>query len=235
MFFGYTRVSTAEQGEDSRSSLQQQDMKIRGIAAANGVADVQIFSDVGVSGTIPLADRPDAGNMLALLKSGDVIVAAKLDRLFRSTEDALGTVRSLHERGIGVILCDISTEPVATSGVGKMFFSILASVAEFERWRIAERMADGRKGKQKRGGHIGGLAPYGFKAQGEGRDAVLVPVPEEQRVAKLITDLSANSRPLRSVCAELTRRGIATRVGTPFKPEQIRRIRDRHVTDVAAE
>ena len=234
MFYGYIRVSTIEQGEEGRSSLQQQAMKIRGIAAANGFNDIQVFSDIGVSGSIALADRPESGKMLSLLKSGDMVIAAKLDRLFRSTEDSLSTVRSLHERGIGVILCDISTEPIASSGVGKMFFSILASISEFERWRIAERMADGRRAKRNGGGHIGGIAPYGYRAEGSGRDAVLVPVEDEQKVVRLIVRLR-DGRPLRSVGAELERRGIRTRVGTPFMANQIDRICKRHVMLEAAE
>ena len=234
MFYGYRRVSTVEQGEEGRSSLDQQMMKICGIAAANGCPEPQVFTDIGVSGTVALADRPEAGKLLDLLQSGDVIVASKLDRIFRSTEDALITVKDFHERSVGVILCDISTEPIATSGVGKMFFSILASVAEFERWRIAERMADGRKGKKGKGGHIGGLAPYGFSVVGEGREAVLVPVPSEQATAKLMVQLRS-TRTLRGVCTELTRRGIMTRVGTPFGAEQVDRVVRRYVEPVAAE
>jgi hypothetical protein len=97
--------------------------------------------------------------MLARLSPGDVIIAAKLDRLFRSARDALATVDRLKERGVSIVLADMGAEPVTENGVSKLFFSILASVAEFERWRIAERMQEGRVGKRTRGGHVAVIRP----------------------------------------------------------------------------
>ncbi len=147
--------------------MREQERKIRGFAAMQmDEPEVSIFSDPGISGSIPLDERPSGIRMLAALKVGDTIVAAKLDRLFRSATDALQSVEAFHKQGIHVVLLDVSAEPIASSGVGKLFFTILASVAEFERWRIAERMNDGRKAKLAKGGYAGGHAPYGWRAVG---------------------------------------------------------------------
>jgi len=59
-------------------------------------------------------------------------------------------------------------------------------VAEFERSRIKERVADGRQGKAAKGGHIGGTAPFGYRVEGTGKAAVLVPVPAEQEALETI-------------------------------------------------
>lgn len=224
--FGYARVSSVDQASPEKTSLQEQERKIRGYAAMRmDDPEVRIFSDPGVSGSIPLDERPDGIKMLAALKEGDCICASKLDRLFRSATDALQSVEDLHKRGIEVVLLDVSAEPIASSGVGKLFFSILASVAEFERWRIAERMADGRHGKKTKGGFIGGHAPYGKKIIGKGAHAVLVENEREQKVIQFVAQQrSEGGRSLNQIITELDRRGIANRQGRRFMPEQIRRI-----------
>jgi DNA invertase Pin-like site-specific DNA recombinase len=90
-----------------------------------------------------------------------------------------------------LILVDCSTEPVTDNGAGKLFFSILASVAEFEKSRIADRMREGRQGKAARGGHIGGQAPYGYRVEGKGRGATLVPVEAEKAIVQAVRELRA--------------------------------------------
>ena len=50
----------------------------------HGLSDVQAFVERGVSGSVPLTDRPQGKALLATVKSGDVIITAKLDRTFRS-------------------------------------------------------------------------------------------------------------------------------------------------------
>jgi len=91
-----------------------------------------------------------------------VIVASKLDRMFRSARDALNQAEDLHKQGVDIVLMDVSTDPVMSSACGKLFFSMLASFAEFERMRIRERIAEGKTGKRACGGHAGGEAPCGW-------------------------------------------------------------------------
>jgi hypothetical protein len=66
----------------------------------------------------------------------------------------LVTAEAWHKRGISLILVDSGVDPVSDNGTGTLFLSILASVAEFERQRIADRVREGRTGKRQRGGHI---------------------------------------------------------------------------------
>ena len=126
------------------------------------VDDPPIWCDVGVSGSVPLTRRGAGRAMLSEIEPGDTIVSAKLDRLFRSASDALTQAEELHRRGIDIVLLDTGTEPVMSSASGKLFFSMLAAFAEFERARIRERISDGKRGKMARGGHAGGEPPYGF-------------------------------------------------------------------------
>ena len=175
MIFVYSRVSSLEQAADGNASIPEQVRKGKALAAMRGVSnkDVILFTDKGVSGSTPLSCRPQGKEMLEAAQPGDTICASKMDRLFRSAIDALATAEDLKKRGVDLVLLDIGSDPVTGNGVGKMFFGIMACVAEFERARINERTEEGRRGKRARRGFMGGGVPIGFKVQGKGRDAHL--------------------------------------------------------------
>ena len=182
--------------------------------------------DAGVSGSIPLSERPAGGQMLADAKPGDCIVAVKLDRLFRSAIDALRTAEELRGRGIDLILVDMGTEPVTGNGAAKLFFGMLSMFAEFERERITERTLSGRRVKRDAGGHLGGSPPYGWAVDGEGRQATLVPVDAEQQAIVTLRKLWREHTPA-SACREALRLGLKDRAGSPFRINQLQRICER--------
>lgn len=224
MILSYTRVSTAEQASDGASSLDEQQRKNRAIAQLRGVDQFSFsnYEDAGVSGSIPLAQRPQGMQLLKAAQPGDIIVAAKLDRLFRSARDALNTVETLRQSKIDVIVVDISTDPLAARGTGKFFLTMLAACAEFERDRIHERITDGKTAKAARGGHLGGRAPYGLKIEGSGRTAHLVKNEDEQEVIETIRSLRQHG-PSR-IRRALHHKGLTTRSGKPFQEVQVQRI-----------
>lgn len=222
--YGYVRVSTVEQAEEGRSSLSDQERRVRGCAMMRGGEIAEIFRDAGVSGSIPLLRRPAGGEMASRLVSGDIVIAAKMDRLFRSALDAIGTAEDFARRGIGLVLADVGPDPVTENGSSKLFFSMLAAFAEFERGRIAERMNDGRKGKAARGGHVGGDAPYGYRKVGLGRDSVLVPEAAEQEVIRRVRVLRRNGLSYRDIAEDLGALEKRSRTGGAFLPMQIKRM-----------
>ena len=61
-----------------------------------------IFSEPGISGSVPFAASEQGAALLATARKGDVIVCLKLDRAFRDSPDALGTLEALQKRGIGL-------------------------------------------------------------------------------------------------------------------------------------
>ena len=225
MIFGYVRVSSMEQAAEGTTSLEEQERKCQAIAQLRGADSFNFtcFKDAGVSGTLPLSHRPAGSEMLETATTGDTIVASKMDRLFRSASDALTTAEHLKARGIDLILADMSVEPVTANGAAKMFFGMLALVAEFERGRIAERMEDGRRGKRQRGGHLGGEPPYGFRKEGEGRQAKLVPDEREQEIVREVVTLSRRFAPA-SVVKLLATKNMLGRQDRPLGFMQIKRI-----------
>lgn len=223
MLLGYTRVSTTEQAADDRSSLMEQERRVRGISMMHGEDNPVIYSDPGVSGSMPLRDRPAGARLMAEMRKGDIVVAAKLDRMFRSCSDALTTIDDFQKAGVGVILADISTDPVTESGVGRFFFTIMAAAAEFERKRIVERITEGKRAKKARGGRAGGAVPYGYRCIGKGRDAILVPLASEQAVIARARILRANHT-LAETCSILADEGMFARNGKQFVDMQVARM-----------
>ena len=61
----------------------------------------------GVSGSVPVAERPKGGALFAALRKGDIVIAPKLDRLFRSALDALTVVEDMRQRGVSLCLLDL--------------------------------------------------------------------------------------------------------------------------------
>src|SRR5215472_16451337 len=96
--FGYSRVSTAEQADEG-VSLAAQQQQIAGYSMMKGWTIAEHFIERGVSGSLPLADRPEVNRMLATVGKGDIIVVAKLDRAFRSAADALTVLEELKDQG----------------------------------------------------------------------------------------------------------------------------------------
>jgi DNA invertase Pin-like site-specific DNA recombinase len=115
-----------------------------------GVTEDRIYLDHGLTGTN--RKRPGLDQALAAVRSGDTLVVPKLDRLARSVPDARAIGDDLAGRGIKLSLGGQIYDP--NDPMGKMFFNILATFAEFEvdllRMRTREGMAVARaKGRLK--------------------------------------------------------------------------------------
>jgi hypothetical protein len=76
--YGYARVSTDRQA-DSGISLDEQERKIEARCNENDWRLEHVYVDAGVSGSTPLARRPEGGKLLAVLLPGDIVIAAKMD------------------------------------------------------------------------------------------------------------------------------------------------------------
>jgi DNA invertase Pin-like site-specific DNA recombinase len=105
-----------------------------------------------VSTSKAAADRPGLAAVLDYLRPGDTLVVWKLDRLGRSTKEILTIADDLYERGISLrILTGLLSGNYTPAGEGKLFFTILAAFAEFERHLNHERTMAGLEAARAQG------------------------------------------------------------------------------------
>lgn len=138
---GYARVSTRDQHPESQ------------IDVLNAAGCDRVFVDKA-SGT--LARRPELDKVLEYLRSGDSLVITKLDRLGRSVRNLIDLALDLDRRGVSLKVLHQGID-TSTPG-GRLFFHIVASIAEFERDLISERTKDGLDAARARG-RKGGRRP----------------------------------------------------------------------------
>ena len=133
----------------ARCSTDKQDLSAQRQALLElGVAEDRIYTDHGLTGTNRA--RPGLDQALAAVREGDTLVVPKLDRLARSVPDARAIAEQLEAKDVKLALGASIYDPA--DPMGKMFFNILATFAEFEsdliRMRTREGMAIARaKGK----------------------------------------------------------------------------------------
>lgn len=191
--YGYTRVSTGKQAQLGQS-LEVQQRIIQGYAMMQGLELTQLYVETGISGSIPIGDRPQGKALLAALQPGDVIITPKLDRMFRSAIDALSVLADLKKRGISLHMIDLGGD-VTGNGISKLVFTILSAVAEAERERIQERVVTTKADQRERGCYLGGHVPFGFEVV----DGQLVPNPEQQAIIRRILEAHAHGWTLRRI------------------------------------
>jgi DNA invertase Pin-like site-specific DNA recombinase len=105
-----------------------------------GVLPDHIYSDV-VSGTKQAKTRPGMKQLLEFARTADTVVVGRIDRLGRSLLDVLATVADLREQGIQVQSISDGIDPSTTSG--RLMLNMLATLAEYERELIVERVNAG--------------------------------------------------------------------------------------------
>lgn len=138
---GYSRVSTLDQDLSSQEDALKR-------------ASVDKIFVEHLSGT--RSSRPEWDRARESLRAGDTLVVTRLDRLGRSTKDLLEISQWLEERGVEL---QVIEQPIDTrTPEGRMFFTILAAFAQFERDLIVARTKDGLAAARARG-RAGGRRP----------------------------------------------------------------------------
>jgi DNA invertase Pin-like site-specific DNA recombinase len=170
---GYGRISTADQN----TSSQEDALKNAGVD--------QIFIDT-FTGT--KSSRPQLDRMKEQLRSGDTILITRLDRLGRSTKDLLNLVSELDDLGVNLQVLEQNINTATPDG--KLFFTLIAAFAEFEREIMRSRTIDG-------------LAAARARGRKGGRKSVMTPAKiqtartlyEQGKQIKEIADVLGVSRP----------------------------------------
>ena len=139
---GYTRVSTVNQ--DAQLQLDA--------LVDSGVQKRDVFADV-TSGSRTAIERPGMKRLLDYAESGDTVVVWRIDRLGRSLIDVLNTVNLLRDKGVKIQSLSDGIDPETTSG--RLMLGMLATLAEYERELITERVNAGIAAARQNGTRFG--------------------------------------------------------------------------------
>lgn len=191
----YCRVSSEAQQE--RQTIETQVEFARKYCDLNNIEITEIYRDDGVTGTLPLQERPAGAQLLADAQAGhfQLVLIFKLDRLGRSTRVILNAVHDLDNLGAKV---KSMTEPFDTSDAsGRFLLTVLAGVADLERSNILQRMDMGATRAAREGKWLGGIVPYGYIKGDDGFLAVNnEPIPgfdmSEPDVVRTVFDMCVN-------------------------------------------
>lgn len=132
--YTYSRRSVVEKDEHA-SLVAQREITTRPIplilARHPKMVQGQHFEDAGVSAyTVNLHERPAGAELCSILKPGDIVVVARLDRAWRRMSDMVQTIMDWDARGIGIHFCDTGID--TQSPTGRFFIQMMASFAELE-------------------------------------------------------------------------------------------------------
>lgn len=139
MKIGYARVSTQDQNLD------------RQLDQLNGAGCEDIFQEK-ITGT--KKDRPEFEKLLEKVRQGDTVVISELTRLSRSTKDLFEIVEQFQQKGVDIKSLKESWLDTTTP-TGKLMFTIMAGLSQFERDLISQRTKEGLSSARLRG-RVGG-------------------------------------------------------------------------------
>jgi DNA invertase Pin-like site-specific DNA recombinase len=228
---GYVRVSTRKQTEGE--SLQAQEEEIREWAAANGHSVVGVYGDEGKAGALEAVDRPGLLETLDEIEqeAADCLAIRDLSRLARAlhVQEAV-LARTWRDQAVawevGVdreVLQDDPDDPMRT-----FFRQVQGAAHQLDAALTRNRLQTARQRKAAKGGYVGGKPRYGWRIEGEGRTAMLVPVPEEQairaRMAEMREGEGGRPTPYRAIADALNAQGIPAKGGGVWHHTAVRSV-----------
>ena len=132
--FGYARVSTEQQNLDRQLDMLQK-------------YGVDFIYNEKMTGT--KRNRPELEKLLERLTEGDTVVVESLSRLGRSTKDLIWLMETFNSKGVNLVSLKESID--TTTSTGKLLFTLMSAIAQFERDVIADRTREGLNSAHARG------------------------------------------------------------------------------------
>lgn len=210
----YRRVSTEMQREEG-FSLEAQKLRLIKFAESQGWSVIDDYCDDGYSAKN--MDRPALTRLISDIKTQkfDVVLVYRLDRFVRSVTDLHELLKLMDKYDVKF---KSSTEAFdTTSATGRMFITIIATLAQWERETIAERVYESMLKRSEQGKRNGAPAPYGYDLE-EGN---LILNKEEAKWVKFIFS-QYRTHGSQNIAKKLNMRGIKTKKGEIWSDFSVR-------------
>lgn len=212
----YVRVSGKGQVDGDGPERQRQ--SIARFAKSAGLMLLEEFSDLGVSGTTELADRPGLAALLDRLESNGVrtVVVERADRLARDLMVQEVIVGQFSKIGARILTADGVDLTSSDDPTRRLIRQVLGAVAEFEKNVIVLKLRAARERKRARGERVEGRKPY---PHDDRERAVLARMRQLRRKP-------AKGRPLSiaAVAAQLNAEGHRNRAGRDWSAQMVHHV-----------